>query len=341
MRTSFFIALFLFLSSCTSNSDVKNDSTTQDSAKEPKFQILFEDSIGYGCRGMEVFEDEVYFSGIKGTCFKLNQNYEVEHLIAMENDSLDFRDLTVINKDHFFIINSGLNKAYVLEYKQGKTDTSYHAEYDGAFLDDLIQDANGFIYCLGDPDALYNQLFLIRSHDQGRTWQRIFSEVTLPKGEFFFAASGTCMAFMGKTLYLAVGGSDSYLMEINLKRHDVTRQASKISFGESAGMNSLICVDESLYAVGGDYTHPDDSSVTFQKFGEDGFAGATGGYQSSITKNKELLVCTGRNGSWYSVNEGKDWTQFTKEGFYKVILTSDNKLFCSGKDGRIIVYGIE
>ena len=319
--------------------DKKPIPATEKKELKPHFNLVFEDSIGYGCRGMEFFEGEVYFSGIKGTFFKINMDLKPEVLLEMENDSLDFRDILVLGKDEFLAINSGLDLGFILHYKKGKTDTVYKATHEGNFLDDLAQDENGNIYCLGDPTTEDRTLFLLKSADKGKTWSRIYEFVNFGEDEFFFAASGSCMLINKDTIYLAVGGNKSYVMRLLNDHPGIILEDSKIPAGESSGINAMIMSEGTIYTVGGDYGIPGDSSITFHKLGWDEISSKTGGYQSTISKDKDLLVCSGRNGTYYSKDDGKSWVKFLDEEFYKVI-AMNNHLYCSGPKGKIKIFEV-
>ncbi len=285
---------------------------------------------------MELFENEVYFSGIKGTCFKITEDFQIEFFIQNENDSLDFRDILVVGKDEFYTINSGTDKGFIFHYSNGNIDTSYIAKHKGAFLDDLDIDSHGNIYCLGDPMPEDRSLFLVMTKN-GQQWERIYKYAILGEDEFFFAASGSCMDIFKDTIYLAIGGKQSYIMRLLNDHPGIIIEESKIQAGESSGINAMFVEDGSIYAVGGDYRIPNDSSITFQKFSYDGLTSKTGGYQSTITKEEDVLVCSGRNGTYYSNDDGKTWTRFLKDKFYKVIL-KNNKLYCSGPKGNIQIF---
>lgn len=341
MPTKLVIFLFFTLLACSSENDKEVDSNShKDQNPELTFQLIYKDSLGYGSRGMEVFQEEVYFSGINGMFFKLDKNLQTKTLYDFSNDSLDFRDLLVLGENHFIAINSGEDKAFIVSFQEGKIDTLFTANHKGAFFDDLAQDEKGNIYCLGDPEGEAHKLYLIRSKDLGRTWNRIYDFVELGQEEFFFAASGSCMAVQNETIFLAVGGKKSYVLCLQNDHPATSILQSKIPSGKSSGMNAILVENESIYAVGGDYAFPEDSSITFQKFGENEILSQTGGYQSSITKEGKLLVCTGRNGTYYSLDEGQSWSLFLDESFYKVIL-ANQRLYCSGPQGKVHIYKVD
>lgn len=344
MRTNatyqYLLTSIIFLFSCTQNDLEENSGKKTNISKSTvNFQEVFNDSIGYGCRGMEVYNDEVYFSGIKGTCFKITKDLQLVKFIEFNHDSLDFRDIAIVNKDQFYVINSGANKAFILAYSNGKIDTVYQAFHPNAFLDDLDIDEKGSLYCLGDPIIEDGSLFLLKSED-GKEWKRIYDFAKLEKDEFFFAASGACMDVSDDSIFLAVGGKNSYLMTLRNDLPAVVKTPSKIPGTQSSGINAIINDHGNIYAVGGDYTHTADTSITFEKFNPEKINSITGGYQSTITKEGNLIICSGRNGTFHSIDEGKNWTQFLKDEFYKVIL-SKGKLYCSGPKGRIKIFDIE
>lgn len=341
-KNSILLIGILLLFACSEEKEPQKKSELIQATKADTllFNLVFEDSIGYGCRGMEIFEEEAYFSGIKGTCFKITKDYQTEFLVQLENDSLDFRDLQVIGRNKFYTINSGSNRGIIYKYTNDKFEKVYQAVHEGAFLDDLDLDEDGNIYCLGDPMPEDRSLFLLKSRN-GKDWKRIYDYTILGEDEFFFAASGSCMDIYKDTIYLAVGGKRSYILSLMNDHPGILMDPSKIPAGESSGINAILNDSGIIYAVGGDYMKPNDPSITFEKFfSSDDYTAATQGYQSTIAKQGDLLVCSGRNGTYYSQDDGKSWNQFLKDEFYKVIL-NQNKLYCSGPKGKIKIFEIK
>ena len=63
------------------------------------------------------------------------------------------------------------------------------------------------------------------------------------------------------------------------------------------------------------------------------------GYISCVasSQNGELIVATGRSGSYYTLDQGKSWQLFGKEAFYTVKIYGNLMAF-SGKNGILKVY---
>lgn len=336
-----FIGLTLIVL-CSCNEEEEKTSiqnfNQEKSELSPNFSLIYEDSIGYGSRGMEYFQGSIYLSGIRGICFKIDMDFKLEILLNSLNDSLDFRDILVLGEKEFLTINSGSDLGFILHYKNDKIDTVFQSKEKGNFLNDLAIDSNGHLYCLGDP-VKNNELYLLKSADSGKNWNRIYQNVKIGDKEFFFAASGSCMVLNRDTIHLAIGGNKSYVLSLFDQNKPAKIYETKISSGKSSGINAMILNEGELYCIGGDYSIPKDSSITFHKFGFEEVYSKTYGYQSTISKDKDLIVCSGRNGTYYSMNSGRNWVKFLDDEFYKII-AQNNLLYCSGPNGSIKIFEV-
>ena len=65
-------------------------------------------------------------------------------------------------------------------------------------------------------------------------------------------------------------------------------------------------------------------------------------YRSGIhgTENGQLIFATGRQGVFYSINQGDNWLRFSDEKFYSVRLT-DKRAYFSGKKRKVMVFDIQ
>jgi hypothetical protein len=336
IRLSYYpILIVLIFSSCQSSEKETKESTVTSKAQ---FQLLFQDSIGFGSRGMEIYNEAVYLSGIKGNVYRVSEDFRITPYFNQHNDSLDYRDLCVLDQDNIIVCNSGSEAGYIFNIGQNMLDTLYFNKSKGVFLDDLILEKNGTIYCLGDP--IDQKLFLLESIDSGKTWNRILDHIEIMDGEFFFAASGTCMSIKDDSIFFAIGGANSYVLSISLETGKQKKLKSSIPSNESSGINSVLVDTDGIYTVGGDYTQKDSTSISFESITSIGKQTSSIGYQSSISKYKNFVFCAGPNGIVYKKETDTEWSKLTESGYYKVI-AHNGRLYCSGGKGEFAIYSIQ
>lgn len=280
------------------------------------------------------------------------QNGMVTYFEDLENatsDSLffaeDIRDIKLLKGGALILMNSGENgiiwkSAFVVDKAQ---DTYYK---EGVFLDGMAfwDDKNGVAY--GDP--VDGKFVILSTSDMGRSWTPVNPDVipyALPN-EAGFAASGTGITVQGESkIIFATGMADTARLYISEdKGKSWTTKATPIKSGDSYGIYSMYWWSKNEgVVVGGSYKTPDDNEdncfLTLDG-GDNWLEGeGLGGYVSCVhgTESGDLLVATGRVGTYYSIDRGRCWKTLLKKTFYSVRV-SPNRLYFSGKDGVVEVY---
>lgn len=294
-------------------------------------------------RAIDVRDESFVVAGQNGviTFFEDNENAISDSLFHAE----DVRDIKLLKGGAMIMMNSGENgiiwkSAYVVD----RSIEAYHKE--GVFLDGMAfwDDKNGVAY--GDP--VDGKFIVLITEDMGMSWAPINEDVipyALPN-EAGFAASGTGIAALGSSkIIFATGMADTARLYISEdKGRSWTTKATPIKSGDTYGIYSMYFWSENEgVVVGGSYKEPDDNEdncfLTLDS-GDNWHKGVgLGGYISCIhgTNDGSFLVATGRVGTYYSVDRGRNWKSLFKKTFYSVHV-SDKRLYFSGKDGVIEVY---
>jgi len=305
-------------------------------------------------RGLWVVNEQiVWASGNKGTILKTENGGQTWTKINVKGfEDKDFRDIVAFNAQKAIIINAG-SPAYILKTTDGGSNwrVVYQDTAKTAFLDDVgfFDEQNGFVF--GDPDS-EGYFTLLQTTDGGETWQNIGKK--LPKAqnnEAGFAASGTIMRFKDPYIWIGTGGGEQSRVLFSPDKGN-TWQAigTPILAGKnSQGIFSMAFKDKKNgVAVGGDYTQAQNSEKT-AIYTKD--AGKTWnlsktmprGYRSSVAfATKNQYVCVGTNGIDFSKNGGKDWVNFSSEGFNTVRFANNSKTgWVVGSKGRIAKISIK
>jgi photosystem II stability/assembly factor-like uncharacterized protein len=162
-----------------------------------------------------VNQDVVWAGGSKGTILRTTnggQHWEVIKVSGAEK--LDFRGIKGIDPQTAITVSAGLaEEGQARIYRTtdaGKTwNMVWQTDQKGVFLDGVAfwDQSNGIIF--GDP--IDNHLYLLRTSDGGKTWQRL-SPAVLPANlpnEASFAASNSTMVVQGsKNVWIGTGGAD-------------------------------------------------------------------------------------------------------------------------------------
>lgn len=299
-------------------------------------------------RGLWVVNEQiVWASGSKGTVLKTEnggKNWIKINLKGFEDK--DFRDIVAFSAQKAIIINAG-SPAYIL--KTTDAGESWRIVYQDtsktAFLDDIgfFDEQNGFVF--GDPDS-EGYFTLLQTTDGGESWQNIGKK--LPKAqlnEAGFAASGTIMRFKNPYIWIGTGGGEASRVLFSPDRGNTWQYVNTpiLAGKNSQGIFSMAFKDQKNgVAVGGDYTQAQSSEKTAIYTKNSGKTWSLSktmpkGYRSSVAfANKNQYVCVGTNGIDFSKNGGKDWVNFSSEGFNTIRFAQNSKTaWVVGSKGRI------
>jgi len=283
-------------------------------------------------------EGQVYIRNLDTTLMPKPYSIKIEGIE-------DFRDVHFQNSGSCIFMNSGKKGTIYMVARNGFLGEVYDTV--GVFLDGMAfwEDGQGIVY--GDP--VNGDFFLANSTDNGVSWQTN-SAINLPdalEGEAGFAASGTGIQTIGdSTVYFVTGsGKVSRLFCSYDRGLNWVAKNTPMKSGGSYGIYSTYFMNENEgFIIGGSYqdTTYNKGICQYTTDGGDTWIDRSKGllgYCSCIqgTQNGELLVATGRMGTFYTMDKGKKWELLTIESFYTCNVTND-RVILVGKNGNLMVY---
>ena len=264
-----------------------------------------------------------------------------------KNDSLNlhFRSVSHTATD-FFMLSIESPALLFKTGEKGRMEVVYKENHEKAFYDamDFWNDQEGI--AIGDPTD--DCMSVIITRDGGETWNKLSCDV-LPKakdGEAAFAASDTNIAIVGDHTWIATGGKASRVLYSPDKGMTWEVIETPIVQGlETTGMYSIDFYDEfNGFAVGGDYTKPDDNRAnkiltkdggkTWELVAQGQEPGYRGCVQYIPNREGKELVAIGFKGIDYSNDGGYNWKHLSDEGFYTLRFVNESEAYAAGK-GRI------
>ena len=295
-----------------------------------------------GMRGLSVVDDKtIWTSGSNGQVGRSLDGGETWKWVTVKGfEKMDFRDIEAFDKTTAVIM--GIDApAYILRTIDGGEtwQVVFTDSTKGMFLDamEFWNEQSGIV--IGDP--LKGKFYVARTFDGGNTWQGIpeNNRPVADSGEACFAASGTNIRKLNnKEAIFITGGLTS-----NVHVRDRKINLPVIQGKETTGANSIAVKNKKTWmVVGGDFNTKDSSkdnaAITFN-------AGKSWimpeipptGYRSCVEyiKKKQWITC-GLNGVDISNDDGKTFTNISKEGFHVVRKAKKgNAVFFAGGGGRI------
>lgn len=254
----------------------------------------------------------------------------------------DFRDVVAWSADEALVMVAGEPAQLLRTDDGGRSWQVVFAEAAaGAFFDGLAAHGDD-VALFGDP--LGGLHYLRRSHDRGRSFfvpDLAWLPAPLP-GEAGFAASGTCLHWMGRNdLAIATGGGPAarflrqgpppVAVELPLQAGAASRGAFSVAFAVDARHGVV---------VGGDYQAAEVAQGT-AAWTADG--GATwqaarvppAGYRSAVLwLGGTRWLATGPGGTSLSGDHGQSWQPFGAIGWHCLARTGDT-VWAAGGDGRV------
>lgn len=293
-----------------------------------------------------VSEHECWVSGTQGTLAKTNNGGDSWNLFKLPDaDSLDFRDIEVLNEKEVLVLSIG-NGASSKIFKTNDGGNTWkvvfqNKEEDG-FFDAFTfwSEKDGMMQ--GDP--IDGRLFLLATNDGGETWQKV-PTINCPKvnaGEYAFAASGTQITSLGNTIWIGTGGSKSHIFKSKSKSLFWESIETEMIHGEaSQGIFSLAFSNKKMgMAVGGDYTKPDqgmDNLLLTMDGGKSwNLQRSNLDYRSCVVFVGKIAVVTGPSGSEWSSDKGNSWKKIKGKGFNSLsVVTTSKTVWAAGSEGRV------
>ena len=312
-----------------------------------EIETLFQDSL-LSIRAIEILNDgNLAFAANNGTFGLYDPVNSRWSTSIQEFDSLNlqFRSVSHTSND-FFMLSV---ESPTLLYKTGDygwMQLVYKEDHEKAFYDSMEfwNDEEGI--AIGDPTNECMSIIITR--DGGETWDKLPCD-RLPKvkeGEAAFAASDTNIAIVGDHTWVATGGKVSRVMHSPDKGKTWEVYETPIVQGTATtGIYSIDFYDELHgFAIGGDYTNPDDNTANKIRTGDGGKTwelvaqNLDPGYRSCVQyvpgREGKELVAIGFQGIDYSNDFGSSWKHLSDEGFYTIRFLNDSVAYVAGK-GRI------
>jgi len=313
--------------------------------KAPSIEIttILEDSVSI--RALDHSNGKYWFAGSDGKYGYINRRNDSVILFQIDIEKyLEFRSIAVTS-NYTYILTAG-NPALVYKISQDNDSLQlvYTERGQSVFYDSMkFWNVNEGI-AMGDPQ---NGCFsIIKTNDAGKTWQKAECE-NMPKAldkEAAFAASNSNLAVHNNHVWFVTGGSNSRVFHSKDKGLNWDAFSTPMtSGGQMTGIYAVDFYNNKLgVMIGGDWNNK-GSNEKNKAITQDGGKtwhllsnGSGPGYCSDIifipnTQGK-ALVAVGTPGIWWSGNQGKSWSQLSKEGFYTVYMKNANEGYLAGKN---------
>lgn len=318
------------------------------SCTEPKYSFEFIEHNTPGTSSLRaicaVDENIVWTSGSEGRVLLTGDggaSWKDVSVPACEDT--EFRSLHAWNALHAIVFDvSPLGRAFMTTDGGLSWEMVYKSPVEGAFFNSLkfADDLRGI--AISDP--VDEKVFILRTVDGGRNWERLPNTPDSFDGEINFAASNTCIEYLPSgEIFIVTGGSRSRIL--NSRDHGENWEfiETPALTGASAGLFSVNFTSASIgAAVGGDFNNPDREGIRAITTRDGGrqwqeAQGMPAEYRSCVVSLKEdLLFTIGKTGCDYSIDGGKNWTFIDSVGYYAAdVLEDKNVLFAAGSEGRI------
>ena len=263
--------------------------------------------------------------------------------------AFDFRDIEAFDGNNAIIMGIGSPGVILKTTNGGETWVEcFRDDREEMFLNSIEfwNESSGI--CIGDP--IDGSFYIIRTDDSGSSWKEIpfNNRPEAEKGEYLFAASGSCLALTGERMaWIGSGGNNARIFYSQDKgmtwKGTETPMISGIS---SAGIFSVYFSDDlNGWAVGGDYTKESEADRNFIISNDGGnswylASNLPGGFRSSICEiagiGQKILLCTGPAGTDYSSNQGNSWISLDSLGYHAMDVGKDGKtVWAAGANGKI------
>ena len=337
---SIIILSTLFFSSC----EKKKSFITRDISKI-EIENILEDST-LSIRAIEILKDKSLafasnngryglYNPIKGTWRTNIQKYDTLniHFRAISSTATDFFMLSI--ESPALLYKTGDN---------GKMELVYEENHPKAFYDslDFWDDQEG----IAIGDSVDGCLSVIITRNGGESWTKLSCD-ELPKvleNEGAFAASDTNIVIVGDKTWVATTAGRVYYSPDKGKSWEVL-ETPIVKEKDTEGIYSIDFYDElNGFAIGGDYTNPDDNSANKIKTTDGGKTwklvaqNQNPGYRSCVQyipgREGKELVTIGFKGIDFSNDTGLSWKHLSDEGFYTIRFLNDSIAYAAGK-GRI------
>ncbi|MEA3463413.1 MAG: hypothetical protein U9R49_16140 [Bacteroidota bacterium] len=290
-----------------------------------------------------VDKDVIWTSGSQGRVYvSLDGGLSWNERIVPGCDETEFRSLHAWDEKQAMVFDVSPSGRAFLTIDGGEHwEQVYQSPAEGAFFNSLkfANDKQGI--AISDP--IDDQVFILKTHDGGRSWKRLDNLPSAVDGEINFAASNTCIEYLSSgEIFIVTGGNKSRIL-CSFDHGESWRFVdTPVMTGASAGLFSVnFANSRNGVAVGGDFSDPERDGIK-AVFTEDGgkhwqqAESMPAAYRSCVVSVKdELFFSIGKTGCDYSVDGGKNWIFIDSTGYYVAdAVEGRNILFVAGSEGR-------
>jgi photosystem II stability/assembly factor-like uncharacterized protein len=336
----FLLSIVMILFSCG-----KKETFIPRNISKVEIETLLKDSL-LSIRAIEILNDKsLAFAANNGVFGLYNSKTELWQTSVKKHDSINLHFRAVAHtSDDFFMLSIDNPALLYKTGSDGKMELVYKEEGEGVFYDSMTfwNDLEG----IAIGDSVSDCLSIIITRDGGKTWNKVTCE-NLPKaeeGEGAFAASNTNIKTVANKTWVVTTHGNIYYSEDKGESWEVIKTPI-IQEKPTEGIYSIDFYNElNGFAIGGDYTNPQDNSVnkigttnggkTWQLVGENQNPGYRSCVQYIPNRHGKELVTVGFNGVDFSNNSGKSWNHLSDEGFYTIRFLNDSIAYAAGS-GRI------
>lgn len=307
-------------------------------------------------RALHVVNDDVIWASGTGGTYIISVDggatWKVDTVPGASGD--DFRSIHAWNDREAIVF--GINRpgrAYYTDNRGVSWDIVYENDTEGIFFDSAVFADENTGLALGDP--IDSTLFVIKTTDRGRSWDKLINMPVLSEGEYNFAASNSCIDYhSGGNIWIITGGSDARVFISNDHgKNWMTHETGLVHGNPSSGNFSVSFYDErNGIVVGGTYDKPEQNE-RIAAWSSDGGSDwhlseiMPREYRSCIIwmkdKNRKIALALGKTGCDYSIDKGKTWIPGADVKDYYTARPVPGTLsgFAAGSGGKIARIKVE
>lgn len=301
---------------------------------KPIASFQYGESEKLHARGIEAYRNILYIAASDGNLYLFKprkKKVNIYHTSA----GIEYRDV-LVTKTSRLVLASGDSSETI--YSNRVMKHIVRTPFPGQFLDG-IDVANPTIFMMGDPtDGLFT---LYYSLNLGLTWNKVTNPPKAFEGEAGFAASGTNVRMLSESEWLFVsGGVHSRLFRTKDSGSTWTENSMGFPSCASCGAYSFVALpNQTIIAVGGDYTKPDQGKGACRISNDDGLTWHEpktnpNGYRSNVMYHNGTVYSCGTNGIDFSIDNGETWNSFAL-GNYFTMTVFRKKLVASSTNGTL------
>ena len=311
------ILLGMVLIGC-SYSNVEEKPNPRKQYQTVSMEINLLDSVGGSIRGMDIFDDQVILSGQFGMVYSLKHDEETIVKMAIPGaQNRDIRDVVKVNDST--LICMAIGSPGVIYRYSGKRDgweVVYHNDDSLCFLDAIKFWNDSIGLAVGDP--IDDKMFVLKTTDGGKSWERLHNLPDRLEIENAFAASGTSIAIGSNGIaWIGLGGLEARVFKTTDYGKSWSVTSTPLLCGDAAQGIYSICFKDDLNGIvaGGNWEkHLSDSSLACTTDGGNTWHlpnTTVDGYRSCVTQGganeSPFFVSCGTSGLDISLDNGRNW----------------------------------